>query len=146
MYIKIKDAIKEAMKAKDSETRDCLKLVIDKARAIQKEKNPTNAPDIISNDIMIQAIQREIKQLNQTKDALTGRQNSEIYAQTEHRIALLSAYLPSQMTKEEVENAVVKILSNGDYANFGMKMKIVMAELKGKADNKIIKEVVETYK
>lgn len=146
MYIKIKDSIKEAMKTKDSMTRDCLKLVIDKARSIQKEKNPTNAPDMIPDDIMIQAIQREIKQLNQTKDALTGRQNSEMYVQTEHKIAILSAYLPSQMTKEDVEKAVSKILSNGDYANFGMKMKIVMAELKGKADNKIIKEVVETYK
>lgn len=146
MYIKIKDAIKEAMKAKDSMTRDCLKLVIDKARTIQKEKNPTNTPDIIPDEIMIQAIQREIKQLNQTKDALADRKDSEMYIQTEHRIALLSAYLPSQMTKEEVEKAVAKILSNGDYANFGMKMKAVMVELKGRADNKIIKEVVETYK
>lgn len=146
MYIKIKDAIKEAMKSKDTMTRDCLKLVIDKARAIQKEKNPTNAPDIIPDEIMIQAIQREIKQLNQTKDALTGRQNSEMYVQTTHKIALLSAYLPSQMTKEDVEKVVSKILSNGDYKNFGEKMKVCMAELKGKADNKIIKEVVETYK
>ena len=146
MYVKIKDAIKDAMKAKDSMTRDCLKLVIDKARAIQKEKNPTNAPDIIPNEIMIQAIQREIKQLNQTKDALTGRKNTEMYVQTEHKIALLNAYLPSQMTKEEVEIAVAKILSSGDYANFGMKMKACMVELKGKADNKIIKEVVEAYK
>lgn len=146
MYVKIKDSIKEAMKRRDSTTRDCLKLVIDKARAIQKEKNPTDAPDIISDDIMLQAIQREIKQLNQTRDSLTGRNDSPIFVETENRIALLSAYLPSQMTKEEVEIAVAKILSNGDYANFGMKMKVVMAELKGKADNKIIKEVVETYK
>lgn len=146
MYIKIKDAIKDAMKNKDSTTRDCLKLVIDKARTIQKEKNPTDAPDIIPDEIMIQAVQREIKQLNQTRDSLTGRKDSPIYVETENRIALLSAYLPSQMTKEEVEQAVAKIISNGDYPNFGIKMKIVMAELKGKADNKIIKEVVEAYK
>lgn len=146
MYVKIKDAIKDAMKAKDSMTRDCLKLVIDKARAIQKEKNPINVPNIIPDEIMIQAIQREIKQLNQTKDALTGRKNTEMYVQTEHKITLLNAYLPSQMTKAEVEIAVAKILSSGNYANFGMKMKAVMSELKGKADNKIIKEVVEAYK
>ena len=146
MYVKIKDSIKDAMKNKDSTTRDCLKLVIDKARSIQKEKNPTNAPDIIPDEIMIKAVQRELKQLQQTKDSLTGRRDSAIFMETENRIALLSAYIPSQMTKEEVEKTVSKILSSGEYNSFGEKMKVCMAELKGNADNKIIKEVVEAYK
>lgn len=38
MYEKIKADIKEAMKNKDVIKRDCLKMVVDKARAIQKEK------------------------------------------------------------------------------------------------------------
>lgn len=50
------------------------------------------------------------------------------------------------MTREEVEIEVARILSNGKYDNFGLKMKAVMTELKGKADNKVIKEVVEKYK
>lgn len=35
---------------------------------------------------------------------------------------------------------------SGDYPNFGLKMKAVMAELKGKADSNLIKEVVRSYK
>lgn len=146
MYVKIKAEIKEAMKSKDAVKRDALKMVVDKARAIQKEQNPIDTPETIPDEIMIQAIQKEVKQLNQTKDALKGRENTDLYIQTTDKMAILCAYLPSQMTREEVEKAVSDIISKGDYPNFGMKMKAVMAELKGKADNKLIKEVVETYK
>lgn len=149
MYVKIKADIKEAMKSRDAEKRDCLKMVIDKAKVIQKEKNPTNTPDIIPDDIMTQAIQKEIKQLAQTLDSVKGKNEDKfvhIAQTTTHKISLLSGYLPAQMTREEVEIAVAKILSNGEFNNIGMKMKAIMSELKGKADNKIIKEVVEAYK
>ena len=148
MYVKIKADIKEAMKNKNTVRRDALKIVVDKARGIQKKMNPVDAPDMIPDDIMTQAIQMEMKQLTQTKTILeeNGKETTDLYIQTIDKMAILCAYLPTQMTKEEVENAVSNIISNGNYPNFGMKMKAVMAELKGKADNKLIKEVVETYK
>ena len=146
MYVKIKADIKDAMRSKDNVKRDVLKMVVDKAKTIMKERNPTDSSDVIPDDVMIQAINKEIKQLNQTKDALIGRETTEYYIETVHKITILSGYLPSQMTKEEVESAVERILSNGDYNNFGMKMKAVMSELRGKADNNLIKEVVEQYK
>ena len=146
MYLKIKAQIKEAMKEKNNFKRDSFKMVIDKAKAIMKEKNPTEVSENIPDEVIIQAIQKEIKQLNQTKEALKDRENTTLYAETVYKIAILSEYLPHQMTKEEVESVVYNILSNNDYPNFGLKMKACMTELRGKADNKLIKEVVETYK
>ena len=127
MYEKIKADIIEAMKNKDVTKRDCLKMVVDKARSIQKEQ----------------------KQLAQTLDSIKGKNEGkfvEIAQITSHKMAILSAYLPTQMTREEVEKVVSDIISKGEYPNFGMKMKAVMAELKGKADNKLIKEIVEMFK
>lgn len=146
LYTVIKTQIKEAMKSKDTIKRDVLKMVIDKARSIKKEQYPNDTSEHISDEMILQAINREMKQLTQTKDALKGRENTDLYVQTTHKMAILSSYLPSQMTREEVEKAVYMILSNQDFPNFGMKMKAVMSELKGKADNKLIKEVVESYK
>jgi uncharacterized protein YqeY len=146
LYTVIKAQIKEAMKSKDTIKRDALKMVIDKARSIKKEQYPNDTSEHISDEMILQAINREMKKLTQTKDALKGRENTDLYVQTTHKMAILSSYLPSQMTKEEVEKAVYTILSNQDFPNFGMKMKAVMSELKGKADNKLIKEVVESYK
>lgn len=144
LYLQIKTELKEAMKNKDTDKRDVLKMVIDKARAIMKKDMPNETSEEISDEVIIMAIEKELKQLEQTKIALKGKEDSDLYRQTTLKIALLTPYLPSKMTKAEVEVAVRKILSQGNYPNFGMKMKAVMAELKGKADNTIIKEVVQS--
>lgn len=149
LYVKIKDDIKEAMKNKDNDTRDCLRMVVDKAKAVMKEKNPNDSSDNIPDEIVIQAIQKEVKQLSQTLESIKGENDDkfvQISQKTTHKIAILSGYLPSQMTKEDVERAVFNILTGGNYSNFGEKMRVVMNELKGKADNKLIKEVVEKFK
>ena len=149
LYTVIKAEIKIAMKNKDTIKKDVLKMVIDKARSIKKEQYPNDTSEYISDEIILQAINREMKQLAQTLDSIKGKTDGkfvEIEQTTQHKIDILSAYLPSQMTREEIEKVVDMILSNRDFPNFGMKMKAVMAELKGKADNKLIKEVVETYK
>ena len=146
MYVKIKADIKDAMRNKDSIKRDVLKMVVDKAKTIMKERNPTDSSDVIPDDVMIQAINKEIKQLNQTKDALSGREDSQYFHETTLKMTILSEYLPKQMTREEVDRAVFNILTGGNYPDFGSKMRVVMNELRGKADNKIIKEVVEAYK
>lgn len=146
MYTKIKAEIKEAMKTKDTIKRDALKMVVDKAKSIKKETHPNDTTEIIPDDMIVTAVNKEIKQLNQTKDSLKGKEDSNLYKETEIKIAILSTYLPKMMTKEEVEKAVESILSTGEYSNFGARMKVVMSELRGKADNKVIKEAVESFK
>lgn len=145
MYNKIKAEIKEAMKKKDLDRRDVLKMVVDKAKAIIKETNPSDDGLYIPDDIIVQAVQKEIKQLNQTKDSLKGKESSGLYASTQKKIDILTEYLPKMMTQEETNKAVAIILSAIDSSNFGMQMKAVMKELKGKADNKNIKAAVELF-
>ena len=144
MHLKIKNDIKEAMKNKDSVKRDCLKNVLGKAQDIAKTKNG-NA-DTITDDMIIEAVQKEVKQLNQTVGALKGREDIDLYRISGIQIEILKGYLPKQMNQKEVEEAVAWILSKGEYRNFGDKMKVVMKELRGKADSKMIRDTVEAYK
>lgn len=146
MYLKMKEEIKEAMKSKDTIKRDCLKMVIGKAKSIKKERYPNDTEDMVANDIIVQAVQSEIKQLNQTLEALKGQELCNLHKETTLKMSILSAYLPKMMAENEVEKAVSEILATGNYNSFGEKMRVVMAELKGKADNKVIKKVVEQYK
>lgn len=146
LYETIKDEIKNAMKNKDTIKRDCLKNVLGKARGIQKDQSPAMSSDEISDAIMLDAIQKEVKQLNQTITALEGREDTDLYMVSTHEIEILKGYLPKQMSRKEIEEAVSWILGDKEYKNFGEKIKYVMKELKGKADNKIVREVVENYK
>ena len=151
MYHVIKAEIKRSMKDKDIIRKNVLKMVLDKARAIMKQKNPTNTDEIIPDDVILQAVQQEYNQLKKAidemnkKDAENGNTNckdSDYYHTTKLKISILHDYLPKQMTREEVIAAVHEILDGGDYVNFGMMMKAVMSQLRGKADARLIKEVV----
>ena len=150
LYLQIKEEIKTAMKNKDTEKRDVLKMVVDKAKAIVKEKNPTNVTEDISDDVILQAIQKEVKQLNQTKDALKGKENTDLYASTTLKIGILSEYLPIQMTENELEKYIESELIELTGVNVeispkikGMVMKNIMPKLKGKADSRLINQVVD---
>lgn len=150
LYLQIKEEIKTAMKNKDTEKRDVLKMVVDKAKAIVKEKNPTNVTEDIPDDVILQAIQKEVKQLNQTKDALKDKENTDLYASTTLKIGILSEYLPTQMTENELEKYIESELIELTGVNVeispkikGMVMKNIMPKLKGKADSRLINKVVD---
>ena len=148
LYLQIKEEIKTAMKSKDTEKRDVLKMVVDKAKAIVKEKNPTNVTEDIPDDVILQAIQKEVKQ---TKDALKGKENTDLYASTTLKIGILSEYLPTQMTENELEKYIESELIELTGVNVeispkikGMVMKNIMPKLKGKADSRLINKVVDS--
>ena len=77
LYEQIKIDLKDAMRSKDTDKRDVLKLVIDKARAIMKEKNPHEVSENIPDDVIISAIEKEVKQMNQTLEILSSAENGK---------------------------------------------------------------------
>lgn len=145
LHEQINSEIKEAMRNKDAVKRDCLRMVIDKAKTIMRDVHNAKDYNAIPDDVIIDAINKEYKQLNQTKAALEGRETTNLYVETAIKMAILSGYLPKQMTSEEIKKAIDEILSEEMVENFGQQMKLVMGKLKGKADNKLIKELVEAY-
>ena len=54
-------------------------------------------------------------------------------------------YKPKWMSKKQIEEAVCWILQDREYPSLNDKMKIVMNELRGKADHRLIRTVVENY-
>ncbi len=141
MYDEISESIKVAMKEHDVVTRDCLRMAKNKAKIIAKD----NHADNITDEIMISAISKELKQLHQTLDALHEHEDGLLYCETVKSIELLEQYMPKMLSRKEVESEVEKILANGNYPSYGCKMKVVMAKLKGRADGSVIRDVVSKF-
>jgi len=58
---------------------------------------------------------------------------------------VLTGYLPQQMSREqiaEVAQSVLERMGHPDAKQMGLVMKQMMAEVKGKADGKLVQEVV----
>lgn len=130
--------IKEAMKEKNTTLKDVLKQVQTKAQATAKENKVE-----ITDEIVLEAINKEIKQLNQTLDSVKSKPESELFKSTMEKITILKAYLPEQLSEEEIEKEIRGILSENEGVNKGKSTGIVMKTLKGKADNVTIKKVLD---
>jgi uncharacterized protein YqeY len=88
------------------------------------------------------------KQAKQRRDAIEQFQQGgreDLVMQESAELALLEAYLPAQMTTEEVEAKVKEIITAlgvTDMKGMGQVMGQAMAELKGKADGKVVNQIV----
>lgn len=99
-----------------------------------------------TEDECLDVIRKELKQIREAIDMAKGRE--EAIAELNVEAAILESYLPKQMDSEEVAAAVKAIVEQAGVEltvkNKGQVMKAVMAELKGKADGKLIGTVVDS--
>lgn len=130
--------IKDAMKAKNTTLKDVLKQVQTKAQATAKEQKVD-----ITDEIVINAINKELKQLNQTLDSIKSQPESDLFKSTMEKINILKDYLPEQLSEEEIEAEIRKIMDMNAGTPVGKLTGIVMKALKGKADNVTIKKVLD---
>lgn len=139
MVLKIKNDIKEAMINKDELTKNTLRMVQSNAQLEAKEKK-----EELSNTHILNAINKELKQTRQALKMLedNNQTTGNFYGETVKRISILEKYLPKQLTEAEIEVEVRKLIEGIDKTNKGLVMKTVMPALKGKADGKLINQVV----
>lgn len=139
MVLKIKNDIKEAMINKDELTKNTLRMVQSNAQLEAKEKK-----EELSNTHILNAINKELKQTRQALKMLedNNQTTGNFYEETVKRISILEKYLPKQLTEAEIEVEVRKLIEGIDKTNKGLVMKTVMPALKGKADGKLINQVV----
>lgn len=94
----------------------------------------------LNTDEKISVVKKQAKQINETlRFALDGGRN-EIADKCKNDITILSQYLPSEMSYEDVKKKVMELVSPG--MNMGQAMKIAMPALRSVADSKNISKAV----
>lgn len=130
-----------AMKEKNNEKKTAISSLIDAAKKIVIDKggDRVNIPD----DIVVQVVLKELKTIKEQIDTCPA-DRADLLDEFKKRYAYVEAYAPKLMSKEEILkliNEKFKDIVAGK--NKGLIMKNVMPELKGKADGKLINEIVE---
>ena len=133
-----KDMI-QAMKDHDKVRKDAISTLVSAAKKLAID---AGCREDIPDDMTDQAILKEIKSVKEQIDTCPDSR-AELKAEYEARLKVFEEYAPKMLSAEEVE-AVLKekfseVLATG---NKGQIMKAVMGELKGKADGKVINEVI----
>lgn len=117
-----------AFKAKDSVAKNLLSVIKGEIQTIEKNSGIDNMPD---EDV--------IKILNKTVKSLKETLNVSDSVDTKLELAIVEAYLPKQLSKEEIFNKVTE-LKNSGVTNIGQ----IMKEFAGlPVDRKIVSEVIK---
>lgn len=133
--------LKEAMKEKDTIRKNTVQMV--RSAVLQFEKdNKTELDDSGVTDIIA-------KELKRRRDVLPEYEQSgrdDLIADINREIEILLAYLPKQLTREELEeivsNAIVETGASS-MKDMGKIMAFIMPKTKGRADGKEINSIVK---
>ena len=138
-FTKLQKDMMQAMKDHDKVRKDALSALVSATKKIAID---AGCRDDIPDEMTDQAILKEIKSVKEQIDTCPDSR-AELKAEYTARLAVFEEYAPKMFSAEEVEKIIKEkfadILGTG---NKGQVMKAVMNELKGKADGKVINEVV----
>jgi uncharacterized protein len=132
--------IREAMKSGDDERRNTLRLMI---AAIKQEEVDRQAE---LDEAGVQAVLA--KQAKQRRESIADYEaagRTEMAAQEKSELAIIAHYLPQMMSREEIEQlatAVIAEVGAVDSKSMGVVMGRLMPQVKGKADGRLVNEVV----
>ena len=128
---------KAAMKAQHQLRVDTIRLVkaaIQRA-AIEKRK------DTLDDQEVIQILTQQVKQRRETFEAAKQNGRQDVSAQATEELAILSAYLPKQLSEDELKPLIEEALKSVG-PNQGQIMKFVMAKAAGAANGKTVSQLV----
>lgn len=142
----IKEGIKDAMKARDNVRLETLRGMSSAFtnELVAKGKTPQ---DMLADEDVMTVLMRLAKQRKDSISQYNAGGRAELVAEEEAQLAIIEAYLPKMMSREEIlPLAVAKKAELGvaDKTKAGQLTGSLMKDLKGKADGNMVKEVVES--
>ncbi len=132
--------LKASMKAKDTVKKSTVTMI--RAAILQVEKD--NKVELGDAEIQ-EIIAKQMKQRRDALDEFKRAERDDLIAQTEAEMRVIEAYLPKQLTQEEIEAIVdetIKETGAESAKDMGKIMGALMPKVKGLADGKLVNQIV----
>ena len=142
LEIIISDAIKDAMRAKDKIALDALRAVKSQILLVKTEAKDAD----VSAEQEIAILQRMIKQRKDSFDQFTAQNRSDLAAVEQAQSTIIEKFLPQQLSTEELESEIKKIISQTgaeSAKDLGKVMGMASKALAGKSDGKSISDMAK---
>ena len=143
LEVKIMDHMKTAMKAKDAVALEALRAI---KAAIIMAKTEAGAAEGLTEDQEIKMLQRLVKMRKDSAEIFTTQNRPDLAEPELAQIAVIEAFLPAQLSEEEVEAIIAKIIAEtgaSGIASMGKVMGLASAQIGGQAEGKVISGIVK---
>lgn len=140
LQVKISDDLHAALKRGEAEKVSVLRLLQAALKNIEIERDRRDAG--LSDEETLEVVQKETKKRHDAVELYRTGGRPELAEKEEREASLLKAYLPRQLSSDELRAIVADALKGGE-TNVGKIMGTVMAKVKGKADGTAVRKIVE---
>lgn len=111
--------------------------------AIETEEKSGKAPAEFSDEQVQALIGREVKKRKATAEEYRQAGADERADSEAWEADFLAQYLPAQLSDDDVRVIVHDVISENENAHMGLVMKSVMGQVKGQADGKLVRQIVQ---
>ena len=140
LKVKLNDDLKQALRGGDSLRCSVIRMLLSAMNYSEIAKQAT-----LSDSDILGVIAKEIKQRKESIEAYKSANRPELASKEEAEMAMLKAYLPEQMSRDEIVSLAKKIIAETGAAGPRDKNKVMprlMPLVKGKADGQEVNAVV----
>jgi uncharacterized protein YqeY len=139
----LSEEIKNAMRAKDGLKLESLRAI---KSAVLLAETSSGSSGPLSDEQAIKLLQRLVKQRKDSASIFRDQNRPDLAEPEEAQAKVIATFLPQQLSDEEIENAVIKIIQTTaaeGMKDMGKVMGMASKQLAGKADGKRISDVVK---
>ena len=137
---RLNEDLKTAMKSGDATRKDAIRFIL---AAIKQVEIDTR--EILTDERVHGILQTEAKKRRDSSSEAHKAGREDLAVKDEYELALIESYLPTQLTREEIEveaRAVIAEVGATSPKEQGAVMKVLLPKVKGRADGKLVNEVV----
>lgn len=141
---KLNEELKHAMKSKDSLKLESLRAI--KSAIILFKTSSNFKGEDLSIDQEVKLLQRLVKQRKESANIYRNQNRLDLAELEESQASIIQSFLPKQISLEEIEKIVIKIIEDikaESMRDMGKVMGIANKKLSGKADGKTISDIVK---
>jgi uncharacterized protein YqeY len=137
---RIQTEVNDAMRSRDAERRDALRLILNALQGAQKDLQRE-----LSQDEELQVLQRERKRRQEAAEAFRAGGRDEQAEAEERELELLQEFMPEPLAEEDLEEIVDDVIAEvgaTSLRDLGRVMADVMPQVSGRADGSAVSQLV----
>ena len=144
---RIQDDLTAAMRARDETRKSTLRMLIAAIRNAEIPPEGATSVDlpVLDDAGVVEIVLRQVKQRRDSIDQFRKASRADLADKEEAELQILLEYGPKQVTREEIESAVRRVMAETGAAgprDIGKVMPVLTKEFAGRADGRMINEVV----
>jgi len=141
LHQRLDDDLKRAIKSSDKLKTSVLRMVkaAIKNRQVEKQRE-------LSEEEIISVILTLSKQRRESIELFSKGGREDLADKEKQEISILQAYLPSQLTQEELDRLIIESIQESSaegIKDIGKVMRLLMPKVKGTADGKMVNQRVK---